>query len=376
MANVHLKDLVKKFEDVTAVDGISLEIPDESFTVLVGPSGCGKTTTLRLVAGLERATDGEIRIGETVVNDSRAYERDIAMVFQNYALYPHKTVQENMRFGLEQHDTPEETIQRRVEDTAELLQIEELLNRRPAELSGGQQQRVALGRAIVRDPSVFLMDEPLSNLDAKLRVQMRAELNKLHEQLSTTTVYVTHDQVEAMTLADQIAVMDSGEIQQVGAPTHVYRNPRNMFVAGFLGSPSMNFIEGRLERAKKGELQMDLGAHTHNIPDEYADRLLTRVGGEIVLGIRPENVSLNQSGVAANVHPGVVSVVEPQGEKTVLEVELETGQTVKAAVDPEMAVEMGDEVKLRFDRDSLHYFDPESGTSIIYDLKTTAKATP
>ena len=376
MANVHLNDLVKKFDDVTAVDGISLEIPDESFTVLVGPSGCGKTTTLRLIAGLERATDGEIRIGESVVNDSRAYERDIAMVFQNYALYPHKTVQENMRFGLEQHDTPEELIQERVEDAAELLQIEELLDRRPAELSGGQQQRVALGRAIVRDPAVFLMDEPLSNLDAKLRVQMRAELNKLHEKLSTTTVYVTHDQVEAMTLADQIAVMDGGQIQQVGAPTHVYRNPRNMFVAGFLGSPSMNFIEGSLEEAKTGGLQLDLGAHTHNIPDEFADRLRDRLGEEIVLGIRPENVSLSQSGVAANVHPGEVSVVEPQGEKTVLEVELETGQTIKAAIAPDMDVEMGDEVNLRFDRDSLHYFDPESGKSIIYDLKTTPKVAP
>ncbi|ATW87891.1 multiple sugar transport system ATP-binding protein [Halohasta litchfieldiae] len=376
MANVDLNDLVKKFDDVTAVDGISLEIPDESFTVLVGPSGCGKTTTLRLIAGLERATDGEIRIGETMVNDSRAYERDIAMVFQNYALYPHKTVQENMRFGLEQHDTEEDVIQERVEDAAELLQIQELLDRRPAELSGGQQQRVALGRAIVRDPAVFLMDEPLSNLDAKLRVQMRAELNKLHEKLSTTTVYVTHDQVEAMTLADQIAVMDDGQIQQVGAPTRVYRNPRNMFVAGFLGSPSMNFIEGNLEEAKTGNLQMDLGAHTHNIPDEYADRLRDRLGEEVILGIRPENVSLSESGVAANVHPGVVSVVEPQGEKTVLEVELETGQTIKAAIAPDMAVETGDEVNLRFDRDSLHYFDPESGTSIIYDLKTTPKVTP
>ena len=228
MSKVELTELVKRFDDVTAVDGISLEIPDESFTVLVGPSGCGKTTTLRLVAGLERATDGEIHIGDELVNDKRAYERDIAMVFQNYALYPHKTVRGNMRFGLEQHNTPEDVITDRVQEAAELLQIEELLDRRPSELSGGQQQRVALGRAIVRDPAVFLMDEPLSKLDAKLRVKMRAELNKLHDELSTTTVYVTHDQVEAMTLADQIAVMDDGEIQQVGAPTNVYMNPRNM----------------------------------------------------------------------------------------------------------------------------------------------------
>jgi len=376
MANVHLDDLVKRFDDITAVDGISLEIPDESFTVLVGPSGCGKTTTLRLIAGLERATDGTIGIGDNVVNDKRAYERDIAMVFQNYALYPHKTVRENMRFGLEQHDTAEEVITERVQEAAELLQIEELLDRRPAELSGGQQQRVALGRAIVRDPAVFLMDEPLSNLDAKLRVQMRAELNKLHEELSTTTVYVTHDQVEAMTLADQIAVMDDGQLQQVGEPTHVYSNPRNTFVAGFLGSPSMNFLEGTLERASAGKLQLDLDTYTHDVPDKYGDQLEARLGERIVLGIRPENVSLSQDAVAANVHSAEVLVVEPQGEKTVLELELENDQTIKAAVDPDVSVEMGDDVNLRFDRDSLHYFDPESGESLIYDLKTEARTAP
>lgn len=375
MANVHLNELVKKFDDVTAVDGISLEIPDESFTVLVGPSGCGKTTTLRLIAGLERATDGEIQIGEEVVNNSRAYERDIAMVFQNYALYPHKTVRENMRFGLEQHNAEEKIIQERVSETAELLQIEELLDRRPAELSGGQQQRVALGRAIVRDPAVFLMDEPLSNLDAKLRVQMRAELNKLHEKLSTTTVYVTHDQVEAMTLADQIAVMDDGQVQQVGEPTHVYRNPRNMFVAGFLGSPSMNFIEGNLEPARAGKLQLDLGTHTHDIPDEYTEPLDSHFGESIILGIRPEDVSLSQNGVAANLHPGEVSVVEPQGEKTVLEVELETGQKIKAAVTPDTSISMGDGVNLRFDRDSLHYFNPDTGESLVYNLAGKTKVT-
>ncbi|WP_254273777.1 ABC transporter ATP-binding protein [Haloarcula marina] len=375
MAHVELNDLVKEFDDVTAVDGISLDIPDESFTVFVGPSGCGKTTTLRLIAGLERATDGEIRIGDEVVNDRRAYERDIAMVFQNYALYPHKTVRENMRFGLEQHNTPEDVITERVTDAAELLQIHDLLGRRPAELSGGQQQRVALGRAIVRDPAVFLMDEPLSNLDAKLRVQMRAELNKLHEELSTTTVYVTHDQVEAMTLADQIAVMDEGQIQQVGAPTHVYSNPRNMFVAGFLGSPSMNFIEGTLERDSAGKLQLDLGTDTHDVPDEFDDQLEPYLGDQIVLGIRPENISLNQDGIAANVHPATVQVVEPQGEKTVLELDLDTGQTIKAAVDPDTTVEMGDGVNLRFDRDSLQYFDPESGESLTYESTTEQKVT-
>ena len=375
MAHVELTDLVKEFDDVTAVDGISLDIPDESFTVLVGPSGCGKTTTLRLVAGLERATDGEIRIGENVVNDARAYERDIAMVFQNYALYPHKTVRDNMRFGLEQHDTAEEVITERVNETAELLQIEELLDRRPSELSGGQQQRVALGRAIVRDPAVFLMDEPLSNLDAKLRVQMRAELNKLHEELSTTTVYVTHDQVEAMTLADQIAVMDNGQIQQVGEPTHVYSNPRNMFVAGFLGSPSMNFLEGTLEESSAGKFELDLGGAIHNVPDEFTDALEQYLGDRVTLGIRPENIALNQDGVPANVHPATVEVVEPQGEKTVLELELDTGQSIKAAVDPDTTVEMGDSVNLRFDRDSLQYFDPNTGKSLTYDAKIEQQAT-
>ncbi|KZX49465.1 MULTISPECIES: ABC transporter ATP-binding protein [unclassified Haloarcula] len=375
MAHVELTDLVKEFDDVTAVDGISLDIPDESFTVLVGPSGCGKTTTLRLIAGLERATDGEIRIGEDIVNDARAYERDIAMVFQNYALYPHKTVRDNMRFGLEQHDTDEDIITERVQETAELLQIEELLDRRPSELSGGQQQRVALGRAIVRDPAVFLMDEPLSNLDAKLRVQMRAELNKLHEELSTTTVYVTHDQVEAMTLADQIAVMDSGQIQQVGEPTHVYSNPRNMFVAGFLGSPSMNFLEGTLEESSAGKFELDLGGAIHNVPDEFTDALESYLGDRVTLGIRPENIALNQDGVPANVHPATVEVVEPQGEKTVLELELDTGQSIKAAVDPDTTVEMGDAVNLRFDRDSLQYFDPATGESLTYDAKIEQQAT-
>ncbi|MDS0261636.1 ABC transporter ATP-binding protein [Haloarcula sp. S1CR25-12] len=375
MSHVELTELVKEFDDVTAVDGISLDIPDESFTVLVGPSGCGKTTTLRLIAGLERATDGDIHIGEDVVNDRRAYERDIAMVFQNYALYPHKTVRGNMRFGLEQHSTPEDVITDRVQEAAELLQIEDLLDRRPAELSGGQQQRVALGRAIVRDPAVFLMDEPLSNLDAKLRVKMRAELNKLHDELSTTTVYVTHDQVEAMTLADQIAVMDDGQIQQVGEPTHVYMNPRNMFVAGFLGSPSMNFLEGTLEESSTGKFLLELGGDTHDVPDEFIDPLTPYLDDRVVLGIRPENIALNKDGVPANVHPATVNVVEPQGEKTILELSLDTGQNIKAAVDPDTVVERGDSVNLRFDRDSLQYFDPETGESLTHDSKPEQKVT-
>ncbi|WP_137284762.1 ABC transporter ATP-binding protein [Halorussus salinisoli] len=359
MAEVTLTDLVKQFDDVVAVDGVSLDIPDESFTVLVGPSGCGKTTTLRLVAGLERATDGTIEIGGEVVNDKRAYERDIAMVFQNYALYPHKSVEENMRFGLEQQGTDDEIIEERVADAAQLLQIEELLDRRPSELSGGQQQRVALGRAIVRDPDVFLMDEPLSNLDAKLRVQMRAELNKLHDELDTTTVYVTHDQVEAMTLGDQIAVMDAGEIQQVGPPTFVYENPRNTFVADFLGSPSMNFLEGDLRR-DDGEFLLDIGPIEHEVPAGYHDALAGYDGERVVLGVRPEDVTLRPDGI-----PVTVNVVEPQGEKTVLELTL-GDETIKASVDPGVAVESNDRVSVEFDRESVHYFDAATGECLNF----------
>ncbi|MFC7238002.1 ABC transporter ATP-binding protein [Saliphagus sp. GCM10025317] len=364
MAEVRLEDLVKRFDDIVAVDGVSLEIPDESFTVLVGPSGCGKTTTLRLIAGLERASEGTIEIGDEVVNDRRAYERDIAMVFQNYALYPHKTVRGNMRFGLEQHGVEEETIDERVQETANLLQIDDLLDRKPAELSGGQQQRVALGRAIVRKPDVFLMDEPLSNLDAKLRVQMRAELNKLHDTLSTTTVYVTHDQVEAMTLGDQIAVMDGGQIQQVGPPTFVYSNPRNLFVADFLGSPSMNFLEGTVHRSEDG-LALDLGPFQHSVPDEYQWALEESIGDEVVLGVRPEDVTLRPDGL-----PATVNVVEPQGEKTVLELGLGDGKTMKASVEPGGPIEVDDRVSVEFDRRSLHYFDSESGESLTFDSET------
>ncbi|UPV99523.1 ABC transporter ATP-binding protein [Halorussus gelatinilyticus] len=368
MAEVTLDELVKEFEDVVAVDHVSLDIPDESFTVLVGPSGCGKTTTLRLVAGLERATDGTISIGDEIVNDRRAYERNIAMVFQNYALYPHKSVEENMRFGLEQQGTDDDVIEERVADAAELLQIEELLDRRPSELSGGQQQRVALGRAIVRDPDVFLMDEPLSNLDAKLRVQMRAELNKLHEELDTTTVYVTHDQIEAMTLADQIAVMDAGEIQQVGEPTFVYANPRNMFVADFLGSPSMNFLEGTL-RQREGGLVVDYGGFEHEVPEAHRSNVERRIGERVALGVRPENVSVAQRG-----YPATVEVVEPQGEKTVLELTVGDGRSLNASVEPDEVVTVGEEIRIEFDRSKLHYFDPETGESLTF-AEQTADAT-
>src|SRR6185369_12639070 len=249
MAQVNLRKLVKHYDETPAVRGIDLDISDKEFVVLVGPSGCGKTTTLRMIAGLEDITDGEVLIGGELVNDVPPKDRDIAMVFQNYALYPHMTVHENMSFGLRLKKFPKDEIAKRVENAARILDIRELLERKPKQLSGGQRQRVAMGRAIVRDPKVFLFDEPLSNLDAKLRVQMRTEIKKVHQQVRTTTVYVTHDQVEAMTLADRVVVMNGGNIEQIGTPNQLYHNPRTRFVAGFIGSPAMNFIPCRVEEA-------------------------------------------------------------------------------------------------------------------------------
>src|SRR5262244_2764401 len=254
MADVALRNVVKRFDEVEAVRNISLDIPDNEFVVLVGPSGCGKSTTLRMIAGLEEATAGEILIGGDVVNDVPPKDRDIAMVFQNYALYPHMTVFENMSFGLRLRRTPKAEIRARVEQAAKILDITDLLGRRPKQLSGGQRQRVAMGRAIVRNPKVFLFDEPLSNLDAKLRVQMRTEIKRVHQKVKTTTVYVTHDQVEAMTLADRVVVMNYGRIEQIGTPQELYHQPRTRFVAGFIGSPAMNFVPCQLEQNSAGML--------------------------------------------------------------------------------------------------------------------------
>ena len=274
MASVTLQDLSKRFDKVTAVNQINLEIPDKEFVVFVGPSGCGKTTTLRMIAGLEETSDGTILIGDRVVNDVPPKDRNIAMVFQNYALYPHMDVYKNMAFGLKLRRTPKPEIDRRVREAARILGIEGLLNRKPRELSGGQRQRVAVGRAIVRQPEVFLFDEPLSNLDAKLRVQMRSELIKLHYQLEATMIYVTHDQVEAMTMGDRIVIMNNGEIQQVGAPMDVYDHPGHMFVAGFIGSPAMNFFQGKLT-AQNSDLFVDLGKFTVKLPKSQINRFGT-----------------------------------------------------------------------------------------------------
>src|SRR5207302_5753018 len=289
MAQVMMKDLNKKYDEVHAVKDVNLHIRDKEFVVLVGPSGCGKSITLRMVAGLEEITAGEITIGDRVVNDLPPKDRDIAMVFQNYALYPHMTVYDNMAFGLKMRKFPKPEIAKRVGEAAEILGIQELLKRKPRQLSGGQRQRVAVGRAIVRHPQVFLFDEPLSNLDAKLRVQMRVELKKLHDRLGTTAIYVTHDQVEAMTLGDRVVVMKDGLVQQVGEPLELYNEPANRFVAGFLGSPAMNCATVKVNR-NNGAIWAASAGMQIKVPPEFADRLGRYVGQEVTLGIRPEDL--------------------------------------------------------------------------------------
>src|SRR5690348_4044061 len=317
MAQVLIKDRNKKYDEVHAVKDVNLHIRDKEFVVLVGPSGCGKSTTLRMVAGLEEITAGEITIGERVVNDLPPKDRDIAMVFQNYALYPHMTVYDNMAFGLKMRKFPKPEIAKRVGDAAEILGIQELLKRKPRQLSGGQRQRVAVGRAIVRHPQVFLFDEPLSNLDAALRVQMRVELKRLHERLETTAVYVTHDQVEAMTLGDRVVVMKDGAVQQVGAPLELYERPANRFVAGFIGSPAMNFIGATVSATGDG-----LWAEAHGlrvrVPPNKMERVRPHAGKRVVLGVRPE--ALRPAGGVDGDYSfdAVIEVVEPLGSEILL----------------------------------------------------------
>jgi multiple sugar transport system ATP-binding protein len=348
------------------VDRINLEIPDKEFMVFVGPSGCGKTTTLRMIAGLEEASDGAILIGDRVVNDVPPKDRNIAMVFQNYALYPHMNVYKNMAFGLKLRRTPKPEIDRRVREAARILGIEELLDRKPRQLSGGQRQRVAVGRAIVRQPEVFLFDEPLSNLDAKLRVQMRSELIKLHYQLEATMIYVTHDQVEAMTMGDRIVIMNNGEIQQVGAPMEVYDHPVNMFVAGFIGSPAMNFFQGKLA-AQNSDFFVDFGKFTVKVPKSQAHLCSSHVNQKVVFGIRPENISDRED---AGEHqqervPAKVSVVEPLGSEVI--VELSAGDhTFVARLDPTTTARPMHEMAVYFNMSRFHLFDAETGASLTH----------
>src|SRR5690242_17994561 len=314
MAQVSLRKVVKRFDDTEAVRGIDLDIADKEFVVLVGPSGCGKTTTLRMIAGLEEISAGEIAVDGEVVNDVPPKDRDMAMVFQNYALYPHMTVYENMSFGLRLKRYPKDEIARRVQEAARILDITELLERKPRQLSGGQRQRVAMGRAIVRNPKVFLFDEPLSNLDAKLRVQMRTEIKRVHQKVRTTTVYVTHDQVEAMTLADRVVVMNRGRIEQIGAPNDLYHAPATRFVAGFIGSPAMNLLPCRLEGSTNA-LQVRVNAEiAFPVPADRLERYRSHQGAKnLVFGLRPEHLSEARSSIEPNQHTFevVLEVTEP-----------------------------------------------------------------
>jgi multiple sugar transport system ATP-binding protein len=363
MAQVRMKDLNKKFDEVHAVKDVNLHVRDTEFVVLVGPSGCGKSTTLRMVAGLEEITSGEIQIGERVVNDLPPKDRDIAMVFQNYALYPHMTVYDNMAFGLKMRKFPKAEIAKRVQEAAEILGIQELLQRKPRQLSGGQRQRVAVGRAIVRHPQVFLFDEPLSNLDAKLRVQMRVELKRLHDRLETTAIYVTHDQVEAMTLGDRVVVMRDGWIQQVGEPLELYASPANRFVAGFIGSPAMNFVDVTLSDAG-GSLWAESPGLRVMVPPARAAALRAHAGQRVTLGIRPED--LHPAAGAGGGEPSfdaLVDVVEPLGAEVLLDVKV--GPTIMVArVDPSVRVRVHETLRLALDPNRLHFFDVGSEVAI------------
>jgi multiple sugar transport system ATP-binding protein len=363
MADVSLRKVIKRYDDVEAVRGIDLDISDHEFIVLVGPSGCGKSTTLRMIAGLEDITDGDIMIGGDVVNDVPPKDRDIAMVFQNYALYPHMTVAENMSFGLRLKHYPKDEIKARVTEAARLLDITDLIDRKPKQLSGGQRQRVAMGRAIVRNPKVFLFDEPLSNLDAKLRVQMRIEIKKVHQKVRTTTVYVTHDQVEAMTLADRVVVMNHGRIEQIGTPNELYHKPATRFVAGFIGSPAMNFIPCRLEDVS-GKLHMRLSDRiAFPLPPARATRYNSLPRSEkLLLGIRPEHITESH----AHLEPGVESfdtvldVTEPMGMETLVYFTIE-GAPVCGRVNPNAGAQDGGPMRLAMDLNNMHLLNEVTG---------------
>lgn len=361
MASVLLDYVSKRFGDVVAVDKLQLEIRDKEFVTLVGPSGCGKTTTLRLIAGLEKVSEGQIYFDADQVSHLPANHRDIAMVFQSYALYPHMNVYENISFALRMMRFSRAEIERRVTWAAKMLSIEPLLKRKPRELSGGQRQRVALGRAIVREPACFLLDEPLSNLDAKLRVTMRAELKRLHHDLERTFIYVTHDQAEALTMSDRIAIMNHGELQQFGTPDEVYNQPTNLFVAGFIGSPPMNFIEGELLRTENS-LFFQWGQVRYAIPDELRRRLEAQPGErKLIMGIRPETIELSRNGGAGI--DGVVYVEEPLGSDVFVTVQVGNANVIVRTI-PEFRAAIGDKLKLHFNPAKLFFFQPQTGQAI------------
>ncbi len=358
MAEVTLDKVTKKFANFVAVNAIDLKVDDGAFTVLVGPSGCGKTTTLRMIAGLEEVTAGQIRIGEKVVNQVPPKDRDIAMVFQNYALYPHMDVFNNMAFGLKLRKVAKAEIQKRVHEAAALLGIETKLKSKPRELSGGQRQRVAVGRAIVRNPKVFLFDEPLSNLDAKLRVQMRTELEQLHHKLKTTTVYVTHDQVEAMTLGTKVAVMKAGVIQQYDSPQDTYDKPANQFVAGFIGSPAMNFLPAKVEK-QDGTLTLIGKGFRFSVPAQRVQEL----PNEVIVGIRPEDLSGPVDG-GDNTLAMTVQVTEPLGNELLVYADC-AGDHVVANLDPHQTIDIDSTIRLSVDLSVLHLFDPQTEKTLL-----------
>lgn len=363
LARVSLKDLTKRFGDVVAVNKLSLEVKDKEFVVLLGPSGCGKTTVLRCIAGLETPDEGEIYIGDGLVNDLEPKERDVAMVFQSYALYPHMSVFSNLAFPLENAKVPRNEIKTRVQEVAELLKIENLLKRKPKQLSGGQRQRVALGRAMVREPHVFLMDEPLSNLDAKLRVYMRAELKKLQKDVGITTVYVTHDQVEAMTMGDKVAILDKGVLQQSGHPHEIYFHPSNVFVAGFIGTPPTNFFDCTL--TKEAPYAFDAGEFKYPVPNYLLKTITEWLRDSFVLGVRPQDVIVHKDAKRKkNLIKARLDVIEPLGDKQILD--LVVGHyLVKAMVNPDFKAEMGDELWINFPADKIYLFDKKTGEALI-----------
>jgi multiple sugar transport system ATP-binding protein len=364
MATVTFEHVTKRYGDVLAVNDLNLEIADGEFMVLVGPSGCGKTTSLRMIAGLEEISSGTLRIGDRVVNDVPPKDRDIAMVFQSYALYPHMSVRDNLAFGLKLRKVPKPDIEKRVNEAAGILSLEKLLDRKPKELSGGQRQRVALGRAIVREPAVFLMDEPLSNLDAKLRVQTRAEIARLHQRLKTTIVYVTHDQVEAMTMGTRIAVMSDGILMQVGTPQSLYDKPLNRFVAGFIGSPAMNFVNVTMNGSEgSAMLQGEGGAINIPLPPRFREAVGPTTGRSLVAGFRPEHIEIGDARQNAVTFRANADVVEYLGNEELLHVNA-GGRDIVAIVDSEHRVKPGDVLDLHIPLEKLHLFDGENGTSL------------
>ena len=365
MSTVILKNVVKRYGSVAAVDDLSIEIRDQEFAVLVGSSGCGKTTALRMIAGLETATSGDIFIGDTCVNDMPPKDRDIAMVFQNYALYPHMNVRDNMGFGLKIRQMSKKDIDARVEEAADILGIQALLARKPKELSGGQRQRVAVGRAIVRKPKVFLFDEPLSNLDAKLRVAMRAEISKLHRRLGATIIYVTHDQVEAMTMADRIFIMHNGALQQIGAPMEVYRQPANRFVAGFIGSPAMNFIDAKVA-LEDGAMFIDAGGFRVRAPETFRSRLEPYLDRPVIFGVRPEDMSLHDATAGTgNSIKAHADVVETLGSEIFVHLTCEAHSLVARMEAPDSPPMVGDMLEIDLKMAKTHVFDRETSQTIV-----------